>query len=158
MQEMEHHNIEKIRNNTHTVQNYLAEVSVNQPKFIRTLSNYVLDKDVTGKLADYSDDIVIVAFSAEWCKDCHRNIPILHHISDTTGIEVRVFGHLMRDVKNKDKHWRIPPSPVEVEEFNVGKIPLIVILDMKGMQLGQLVENPPEGKTLEETMLKILES
>jgi len=152
------HQIEKIRDKAHTVQYYLSEVMHGQPKFSATYENYIPDDDTIRKLKGYSEDTVIVAFSAEWCKDCHRNIPILHHISEATGIDVRVFGHLMRDVKNNEQRWRIPPSPVEVEEFNVGKIPLIVIMNMQGKPLGRIVENPPEGKTLEETILNLLES
>ena len=150
------HSLKEIRKNTHTVKRYLAEVMPGEPRFTETYENYQLNSEAIHELGHYSDDTVIVAFSAEWCKDCHRNIPILHHISESTGIEVRVFGHLMRDAKNINRRWKIPPSPAAVEEFNVGKIPLIVILDAKGKQLGRIIENPPKDETLEDSILSIL--
>ena len=44
----------------------------------------------------------------------------------------------------------------EVKEFDVVKIPLIVVLNGDGEELGEIVENPPEGETLEESLFKIL--
>jgi thiol-disulfide isomerase/thioredoxin len=99
---------------------------------------------------------VVVVFSAEWCKDCRRNVPVLGLVAEATGLEVRVFGHLMREVKDSDERWSIPPSSPEVKEFNVIKIPLISVLDGNGEEIGEVVENPPEGQSLEEALLDIL--
>ena len=63
----------------------------------------------------------------------------------------------MRDSKSNAKKWAVPPSPVEVEEFKVVKIPYIVVLDMRGVKRGEIVENPRPGLTLEEELLGILE-
>jgi hypothetical protein len=40
---------------------------------------------------------VLVVFSAQWCKDCATNIPVLALISEATGVDVRVFGGLKKD-------------------------------------------------------------
>jgi thiol-disulfide isomerase/thioredoxin len=106
----------------------------------------------------YVDKATVVVFSAEWCKDCHSNIPVLAQINRDVGLEVLVFGHLMRDSKNHGNRWSVPPSPPEVKEFNVIKIPLILVLNTQGQVLGEIVENPPEGKTLEQALLNILEA
>ena len=151
------HNPEKIRNQTPNINEYLKEVSPENPNFKQKHDEYRIDKKITNKLSAYSNSTLIVVFSAEWCKDCHHNIPVLDHISDATGIEVRVFGHLMRDAKGSKRRWRIPPSPVEVDEFNVIKIPHIVILTQKGEIVGEIIENPPEGISLEKAILNILE-
>jgi hypothetical protein len=45
---------------------------------------------------------------------------------------------------------------VEVKEFDVVKIPLIVVLDRDGERVGEIVENPPPGKTVEGALLDIL--
>ncbi len=100
----------------------------------------------------------MVVFSAEWCPDCHRNVPILALLNREAGLEVRVFGHLMRDSKNDKRWWRIPPSPPEVDDFDVVKIPHIAVLDMKGEVVGEIIESPPEGKSLEQALLDIFES
>ena len=101
---------------------------------------------------------MIFAFSAEWCPDCYRNIPVLAKLEEETGLETRMFGHLMRDAKSPTRLWRIPPSPEEVEEFKVVKIPSMFILDKTGNKVGEIIENPPQGKTLEAAILAILEA
>jgi len=77
-------------------------------------------------------------------------------ISEATGLEVRVFGHLMRDPKRSRGYWSIPPSPEEVEEFSVRRIPTIFVLDREGRVMGEIVESPPAGKSLEAALLDIL--
>lgn len=151
------YNLNKIRGRTHNVHGYLEEVSPENPIFKQKHDEYKIDETVTKKLTEYANNTVIVAFSAEWCKDCHKNIPALDYISEATGIEIRVFGHLMRDAKGSKKRWRTPPSPVEVEEFNVIRIPHIVILNQDGKKIGEIIENPPEGKSIEKAILNILE-
>jgi len=68
---------------------------------------------------------------------------------------MRVFGHLMCNPLNPKEKWRIPPSPPEIREFNVVKIPLILVFNKKGRKLGDIIENPPEGLSLEAALLKI---
>ncbi len=68
----------------------------------------------------------------------------------------------MRDAKNPrpstaDEKWKFPPSPPELKEFNVFNIPYIAVLNSRGDEVGAVIENPPKGKTLEETLLDILE-
>jgi len=50
----------------------------------------------------------------------------------------------------------VPPSPPEVDEFSVPKIPLIVVLNKDGEKAGEIVENPPPGKTVEQALLAIM--
>jgi hypothetical protein len=64
----------------------------------------------------------------------------------------------MRDAKNPNNLWACPPSPVQVNEFKVVKIPHMFILNKKGAVEGEIIENPPEGKLLERVILEILES
>jgi hypothetical protein len=64
----------------------------------------------------------------------------------------------MRDAKSSTKRWRIPPSPAQVEEFDLVKIPSMYILDKEGNKVGEIIEDPPTGKTLEAAILDILES
>jgi len=148
--------LEKLRENAEPVSQYLDSVSEANPAFARRREEYVSDEDVIRELKEYVAEAVVTVFSAEWCPDCFRNVPVLDIISEATGIEVLVFGHLMRDIKNPERRWRIPPSPEEVKEFDVVKIPLITVLNNEGEKIGEIVENPPEGKTLETALLDIL--
>jgi thiol-disulfide isomerase/thioredoxin len=110
------------------------------------------------KLKCHSENNTIYAFSAEWCPDCYRHIPVLALIQEKTGLKTRIFGHLMRDAKNPNKRWRIPPSPEEVELFDLVKIPSIYMIDNQGNKVGEVIEHPPEGMTLEAAILAVLES
>jgi thiol-disulfide isomerase/thioredoxin len=107
------------------------------------------------KLKQYSEDVVIYGFSAEWCPDCYRNVPIMARFSEETGIQVRIFDNLMRDAKNDARMWAYPPSPQEANDFHVYKIPTFIVV-VKRIEVGRIIENPPEGKSLEENLLDIL--
>ncbi|MEM2354692.1 MAG: thioredoxin family protein [Candidatus Bathyarchaeia archaeon] len=124
--------------------------------FLERKRTYQLKAEVLNELKRFRADYLIVAFSAEWCKDCAANIPILALLSEATGLEVRVFGGLKRDPLSPGKKWSVPPSPPEVETFHVDKIPHILIFNAKGEKVGEIIENPKYGLTLEEEILKII--
>jgi len=132
--------------------------SIEEPfheKFVARKQAYQLNPEAINELKRFANKYVIVAFSAEWCKDCATNIPVLALISEATGLEVRIFGGLKKDPLSQTRKWRIPPSPPEVETFNVDKIPLIILFDKEGREIGKIIENPREP-TLEEELLKII--
>lgn len=140
------------------VKDYIESSSKKVPGFMERYDSYLLENEMTTKIQCHYDKYIIFAFSAEWCEDCIRNIPILARIQEETGLITRIFGHLVLDAKTPTRRWRIPPSPKEVEIFNVDKTPSIYILDKNGNKIGEIIENPPPGKTLEAAILDILES
>lgn len=148
----------KLRRGSEPIDGYLSSSSKDASSFAKSFSEYRLNTDVIEKLKKYAGEIVLFAFSAEWCPDCQKNIPVLGLISKVTGLEARVFGNLIRDPKKPKGFWKIPPSPAEVEEFQVRRIPTIVVIDKRGMKIGEIIENPPKGRTLEEALLDILET
>jgi thiol-disulfide isomerase/thioredoxin len=150
------HDLQRLRESSETVHDYLDSIAETAPGFAERRAEYRLDGQTTTELREHADDAVVIAFSAEWCKDCRRNVPVLGLIAEETGMEVRVFGHLMRNAKDPNERWSIPPSPTEVKEFDVVKIPLIAVLDGNGEKIGEIVENPPEGQSLEEALLDLL--
>jgi thiol-disulfide isomerase/thioredoxin len=150
------YDIAKLRKNSETVHDYVSTPSKAKDAFDKKRAEYKLDAAVVRDLKKKAENYMIVAFSAEWCPDCMRNIPILNLITEATGIEVRVFGHIMRDAKSNTKKWAVPPSPPEVDEFKVVKIPLIVVLRKDGEKMGEILENPPKDKTLEQSLLEIM--
>lgn len=150
------YDIEKIRRSSEPIGEYLRAVLKDRPAFAERYREYLLDAPTVEELKRYAEGYMIVVFSAEWCKDCARNVPVLGLLSEATGMEIRVFGHLIRDPLSPGGGWRIPPSPPEVKEFEVNKIPLIVILSRDGDKVGEIVENPPGGVSLEKAILSIL--
>jgi len=125
-------------------------------RFLERMKAYSLKKDVVEELTKYVDKIFLVVFSAEWCKDCAANVPVLALLADKTGLNVRVFGGLKKDPLNPNEKWRIPPSPPEVREFKVDRTPHIVIFHTNGRELGKIVENPAPNKTMEEEVLQLV--
>ena len=138
------------------VKDYLAKTSGRfRSKSLDILKTYRLEKDVVEELKRYADKLFVLVFSAEWClRDCATNVPVLALLSEKAGLKVGVFGGLIKDSLNPNEEWRIPPTPPEVKDFNVIKVPHIVIFDMNGRELGTIIENHAPGKTLEEEILE----
>jgi len=125
-------------------------------KFLTRKQTYQLNREAITQLRAFAGKYVVIAFSAPWCKDCALNIPVLALINETTALEVRIFGGLKKDPLNQLHKWRIPPSPQEVETLNVEKIPLIIVADAKGREIGRIVENPSHQPTLEQEISEII--
>jgi thiol-disulfide isomerase/thioredoxin len=152
-------NLSEIREKTVSVSQYIESLTQSfQEKFLARKQTYQLKTEVVNQLKKFSNKYVVVAFSAEWCKDCALNIPVLALMSEATGIEVRVFGDLKKDPLSHTRKWRIPPSPPEVETFNVDKIPLIILFDKEGKEIDRIIENPSRMPTLEEELCEIIKT
>jgi thiol-disulfide isomerase/thioredoxin len=150
------YDIAKLRKGSESVRDYISEPSKAKDAFEKRRAEYKLDATVVKELKKRVKDYLVVAFSAEWCPDCVRNVPVLNMLAESTGLEVRVFGHLMRDAKNNTRKWAVPPSPPEVYEFSVPKIPLIAVLRKDGEMVGEIVENPSPGITVERALLDLM--
>jgi thiol-disulfide isomerase/thioredoxin len=148
--------ISKIKKNSEAVHDYVSAPSKAKDAFDKRRAEYKLDAAVVKELKKKAKDYTVVAFSAEWCPDCMRNVPVLDMLAEATGLSVRVFGHMMRDAKSNTRKWAIPPCAPEVEEFGVVKIPHIVVVDKTGERVGEIIENSPPGKTLEQALLDII--
>jgi thiol-disulfide isomerase/thioredoxin len=149
--------LSKIRKRTVSVSQYIE--SLKQPfrdKFLTRKQTYQLKQEAINQLKKFADKYIVVAFSAEWCKDCAVNIPVIALISEATGLEARIFGGLKKDPLSHTRKWRTPPSPPQVETFQVDKIPLIILLEREGKYIGKIIENPREKPTLEEELIQII--
>ncbi|HVP92396.1 MAG TPA: thioredoxin family protein [Acidobacteriota bacterium] len=151
--------LSEIREKTVSVSQYMKSLAQPfQEKFLARKQTYQLKTEAINQLKKLANEYMIIVFSAEWCKDCALNIPVLALISEATGLEVRVFGDLKKDPLSHSKKWRIPPSPPEVEKFNVDKIPLIILLNREGREIGRIIENPSKMPTLEEELCEIIKT
>ena len=150
------YDLEKLRSRSEPVHDYVSAPSKAKDAFDKRRAEYRLDPAAVGKLKEKARWYTVIAFSAEWCPDCMRNVPVLDMVAEATGLEVSVFGHIMRDAKSNTRKWAVPPSPPEVDEFNVQKIPYMVVLRKDGEKAGEIVENPPQGKTLEQALLDLM--
>jgi hypothetical protein len=149
----------EIRKKTVSVGQYID--SMEQPfkeKFLNRKQTYELQPEAVDQLRNSAEKYVAIVFSAAWCKDCVENIPVLSLLSEATGLEVRVFGGLMKDPLSQVCKWRIPPSPPEVITFEVDNLPLIMIVDLYGNEIGRVIESPKRWPTLEQELNDIITS
>jgi len=149
--------LSKIRRSAVTVDEYID--SLKEPfkkKFLAHMQTYQLQMQIVDQLKTRANDFMILVFSASWCKDCSQYIPVLALIAGRTGLDVRVFGGLKRDPLSHTSKWRIPPSPSEVLAFGVDRIPLIIIFDLNGREIGRIVESPKRYPTLEQELYEII--
>ena len=102
--------------------------------------------------------VIIVAFSASWCKDCAEQIPVLGLIAEATGPEVRIFGGIKKDPLSHTSKWRIQPSPPEVTTFLVDTLPTIIVFDVDGEEVGRIEERPKTMPALEQEICEIVKS
>lgn len=149
--------LEEIRRKTVSVDDYIS--SMRKPfreKFLDRKEGYRPNHEAMERLKKETNKYVVVVFSAEWCKDCARNVPVLWLISEFTGLEVRVFGNIKTGSLNPQTRWKIPPSPPEVETFDVKKTPWILIFDKEGREIGKIIENPKYTGSVEEELLYLI--
>jgi thiol-disulfide isomerase/thioredoxin len=151
--------LSEIRKKTVSADQYIDNLE--QPlkeKYLSRKQAYKLQPEAVDQLRRFAEKYVAIVFSATWCKDCAENVPVLSLISEATGLEVRVFGGLMKDPLSHVCKWRIPPSPPEVITFEVDKIPLIIIVDLHGKEMGRVIESPKRWPTLEQELYEMMKS
>jgi thiol-disulfide isomerase/thioredoxin len=150
-------NLSEIRKRTVSVDTYID--GLEEPfkeKFLARKRAYKVHSEAIDSLKKLGHNYAVVLFSASWCKDCAENIPVLGLIAQKTGLEIMVFGGLKKDPLNQVCKWRIPPSPPEVVTFEVDKIPLMIVFNVNGTEIGRIVESPKRCPSLEQELCEIL--
>jgi thiol-disulfide isomerase/thioredoxin len=150
------HDLERLIQNSEPIADYVSSIIQGNRSLYENKSKNKIDLVKVNELRKYADENLLFVFSAEWCSDCMDILPILNEINRLTELKIRVFNKLMRDPKNPKVYWRIPPSPLEAEEFKIRRIPAILVFDVEGRKKGEIIEKPPEGITLEENLLEIM--
>jgi thiol-disulfide isomerase/thioredoxin len=150
---------EDIRSRTTNIQGYIDELrDKDKDIIIETYNEYNLDSAVVDELRNILEDMIVVAFSAAWCGDCKRAIPVMRHLEEQLGLEVLVFSKIKTAPLDPDKQWAVPPSPPEANDWGVTAIPWFVFFDSDGKNVGTLIEKPTVKDTLEAEILHILKN
>ena len=140
------------------IEQYMHECSMDcKPKFDTRRAEYSLNPDMSESIKAFVDQSIVVAISADWCKDCVANLPVLDLIHEATGLPVYILGGVKTDPLNPDRQWAVPPSPPEVDSLNIIAIPTILIYTKDGTEIGRIIENPSIQPLLEEELLYYLE-
>jgi thiol-disulfide isomerase/thioredoxin len=129
-----------------------------RPKFEARRSEYTPKPESLASIKKYAEKFIVVAISADWCKDCVTNIPVLDLIHEATELPVYVLGGVKTDPLNPDRQWAVPPSPPEVDILSIKAIPTILLYTLEGTEIARIIENPQILPTLEEELLYLMDN
>lgn len=150
---------EDIRKRTTNIKGYIDNLPDKDKDIVmESYEEYKLNIEAANELKDLLKDLKVVIFSAPWCGDCKRAMPVLLHLENEYNLDAMVFGEIKTDPLNKDVKWRVPPSPPEINEWGATAIPWFEFFDSKGNRVAILIEKPKVKETLEEEMLYILKN
>ncbi|TFG12046.1 hypothetical protein EU537_10735 [Candidatus Thorarchaeota archaeon] len=151
--------LKDIRKRTISVDDYIESLDdKNRDIVMEMYEQYDLDSNVVEELRDQMNNITTIVFSAAWCGDCKNAMPVIKLLVEQIGMEVRVFDKIKTAPLDPDHQWKIPPSPPEIEEWNVTAIPWFEFVDDAGNRIAQLIEKPKIKDTLEAEMLYVLKN
>jgi hypothetical protein len=73
-------------------------------------------------------------------------------------IKIRALGGMTKPGFGSDKFWAVPPSPIEVDTFEIRSSPTILIFRKDtGEEVGRILTKPKMTPTIEEEMVKVIE-
>ncbi|MFW9927483.1 MAG: thioredoxin family protein [Candidatus Thorarchaeota archaeon] len=126
--------------------------------FIRQRSDYSLNQEAIEKLKAFIEEgYNFVALFADWCGDARRVIPVLALLEEEIGETIPCLGGMKKPSYGSDKLWDVPPSPVEVEIFQVTSSPTILVFDKEGEEIGRIKTRAKMTPTIEQELVKIIE-
>jgi thiol-disulfide isomerase/thioredoxin len=150
--------IDDIEKETMGCCDYIDEISpAYRGAFQRQKQEYKINEEALEKLKKYLEDFSIVVVFADWCMDARRTIPVLAIIEEETGKKIAARGGMTKPPYGSDKFWAVPPSPQEVDTFEITSSPTILIFNRDGKEIGRIKTRPKMTPTIEEEIVKIIE-
>ena len=128
--------------------------------FERAVEAYTIKEDVVTKIAEIVKvkTFALRVFAADWCKDTRKAMSALSIIvNQIPEIDLEILGGIKNVPFDPNIRWKVPPSPPEVDTFDIRAIPTIIIFDKNGEEIGRMVENPEATETVEEEILYYLQ-
>jgi thiol-disulfide isomerase/thioredoxin len=147
-----------IETNTSSCADAINEMKVAyRAGFIRQKDAYELNEKAVEKLKELKDEYTIVVLFAHWCGDSRRAVPALALLEERLGKPFLALGGMTKPPYGSEKLWKVPPSPKEVETFNVTSSPTILIFNKDGEEIGRIKTRAKMTSSIEEEILKIIE-
>ncbi|MHA1614353.1 MAG: thioredoxin family protein [Candidatus Thorarchaeota archaeon] len=125
--------------------------------FLRQRNEYKLNPEAVEKLGAFSEDYRIVIVFADWCGDARRAVPVMSLIEKETGQKISALGGMKKPPYGSDKFWAVPPSPVEVDIFEITSSPTILIFNQQGEEVGRIKTRAKMTPTIEQEIVKVIE-
>ncbi|MGY5864031.1 MAG: thioredoxin family protein [Candidatus Thorarchaeota archaeon] len=126
--------------------------------FIRQRKDYSLNQESVDKIKVFlGEGYSLVGMFADWCGDARRAIPVLALLEDEIGVTIPCLGGMKKPSYGSDKLWDVPPSPTEVDIFEITSSPTILIFDKSGEEIGRIKTRARMTPTIEQEIVKIIE-
>jgi thiol-disulfide isomerase/thioredoxin len=153
------HDIEQLKKNGKNLEEFLTTLTTKDGKILlENMKKYEPKEEIIKQLVEKAHRHTFIVFSAPWCKDCKINVAALAKIVEKNpNLDVLFFSGIKTAPLDPNIRWKVPPSPPEVNDFDLRKIPTIYILNSSGKVINAMVENPKTKETLEEELLFLLE-
>jgi thiol-disulfide isomerase/thioredoxin len=126
--------------------------------FIRQGKDYKLNQEAVDKIKVFVEEgYSIVSIFADWCGDARKALPVLALLEKEIGKDIPSLCGMKKPPYGSDKLWAVPPSPVEVDTFEVTSSPTILIFNKEGEEVGRIKTKPKMTYTVEQEIVKIIE-
>ncbi|MHA1124793.1 MAG: thioredoxin family protein [Candidatus Heimdallarchaeota archaeon] len=157
---LEKHDLKKLHENGKKIDEVIESFDCKGAEDIKdNCENYEPKLEVVNELVAKAKDYTIVVFSADWCKDCKSNVGAFAKIVQLyPEIDAVFFKGIKTAPMDPNIKWKVPPSPPEVNDFDLQRLPTFYILDSKGYVKSILLENPVTKPTVEEELLYLIEN
>ncbi|MGY5872770.1 MAG: thioredoxin family protein [Candidatus Thorarchaeota archaeon] len=125
--------------------------------FLRQRSDYKLNSEAVEKIKQLGGDYTFVIIFADWCGDARKAVPVMALLEEETGKKITSRGGMKKPPYGSDEFWAVPPSPEEVETFDIRSSPTILIFNSLGEEVGRIKTRPKMTPSLEQEIVKIIE-
>jgi len=150
--------LEDVTEECPTCVDYIEEmVPTHKGRYQNQKNSYKLNEEAVKKLREVIADYEIVAVFADWCGDARKVVPVLSLLEEELDIRIRALGGMTKPPYGSDKHWAVPPSPKEVDIFEITSSPTILIFDKEGNEIGRIRTRAKMTPTIEQEIVKIIE-
>jgi thiol-disulfide isomerase/thioredoxin len=141
-----------------SVTDYIEKMSAAQKGgFLRRRDAYELNKDAVELLRTLKDQYEFIVFFADWCGDSRKAVPVLSLLEQELDIRIAALGGMTKPPYGSGAFWAVPPSPVEVETFEIRSSPTIIVFKKSGEEVGRIKTRPKMTATVEEELIWIIE-
>lgn len=127
--------------------------------FKRQKQEYKLNQDAIDQLAKISKDYSIVIIFADWCSDARKAVPVMSLIEEETGQRIAALGGMTKPPygSGTGKFWAVPPSPKEVDTFEITSSPTVLVFNKQGEEIGRIKTRPKMTPSIEQEIVKVIE-
>jgi hypothetical protein len=125
---------EHFQNDAVAIDTYIDSMENNRSQFVQNADQTIIQEEHAAFFAD--QELKFLVITEDWCIDSVQFIPVLVKLAgENPGIELRVL--------RRDEHTDLAEQYPRKDGYNA--IPVIIIFDGDGNELGSIVERPEQA-------------